>query len=73
MSEAQEHSYEFGPFALHPGTRVLMREGEVVALAPKAIDLLVALVESSGRVVSKDELIPIASSRRRTFRTTYTR
>jgi len=34
-----------------------MRNGEPVALAPKVFDTLLALVESSGRLLPKDELI----------------
>ena len=34
-----------------------MRNGEPVALAPKVLDTLLALVESSGRLLPKDELI----------------
>ncbi|HEU4389718.1 MAG TPA: winged helix-turn-helix domain-containing protein [Blastocatellia bacterium] len=34
-----------------------MRDGEVVPLAPKTIDLLVVLVENGGHVVSKDRLM----------------
>jgi Tol biopolymer transport system component/DNA-binding winged helix-turn-helix (wHTH) protein len=49
--------YEFGPFRLDAGERVLLRTGDVVHLTPKAIDLLVVLVEKSGHVLSKDELM----------------
>jgi DNA-binding winged helix-turn-helix (wHTH) protein len=42
---------------LNAEERLLLREGEVVPLAPKAIDLLVALVENSGHVIGKDELM----------------
>ena len=49
--------YEFGQFRLDAQEHVLLRDGEVIPLAPKAIDLLVALVENSGHVISKDELI----------------
>ena len=37
--------------------RLLEREGQPVALTPKAFDLLAALVEQPGRLVSKDELL----------------
>jgi Tol biopolymer transport system component/DNA-binding winged helix-turn-helix (wHTH) protein len=36
---------------------MLYRNGEVVSLTPKVVETLVALVERSGEVVSKDELI----------------
>ena len=57
MSEQIKHSYEFGPFRLDPLKRRLMRDGESVRLTPKALDLLVVLVEASGRTVEKDELL----------------
>ena len=49
--------YEFGSFRLDPVERMLLSEGQVVALSPKALDLLIALVSKAGRVVDKDELM----------------
>lgn len=57
MSEQIKHFYEFGPFRLDPLKRRLIREGEPVRLTPKALDLLLVLVEASGRTVEKDELL----------------
>jgi DNA-binding winged helix-turn-helix (wHTH) protein len=57
MSKPINHLYEFGGFRLDPIKRLLLREGEVVALTPKAFDTLLALVENSGRVMEKDELM----------------
>ena len=37
--------------------RLLLRNGEAVSITPKAFDLLLALVESDGEVVSKDDLM----------------
>jgi len=48
---------EFGPFRLDAAKRVLWRNGRIVALPPKALDLLVALVEQGGDVVTKEELM----------------
>src|SRR5262245_806854 len=50
-------AYRFGPFRLNASQRILERDGERLQLTPKAIDTLVFLVENSGRVVTKDELI----------------
>ncbi len=47
---------EFGPFRLDPRTRVLWRGDDVAPLTPKALDLLIALVERRGEVVTKAEL-----------------
>lgn len=47
----------FGPFVLDRDRRRLVREGQAVAVTPKAFDLLVVLVERRGAAVSKDELM----------------
>ncbi|HET9284795.1 MAG TPA: winged helix-turn-helix domain-containing protein, partial [Candidatus Angelobacter sp.] len=49
--------YEFGSFRLDPEQKVLLRGGELVNLAPKVLETLVLLVQSSGRILEKDELI----------------
>lgn len=49
--------YEFGPFRLETGKRVLWREGEIVPLKPKAFEILVALIEERGRRVTLDDLM----------------
>jgi DNA-binding winged helix-turn-helix (wHTH) protein/TolB-like protein/Flp pilus assembly protein TadD len=48
---------EFGGFRFDSDTPVLWRGSEVVPLTPKALELLRALVERSGDVVSKAELM----------------
>ncbi len=50
-------AYRFGAFELQPGERRLLKDGEPVALSARAFDLLLALVERAGRLVSKDELL----------------
>ncbi len=57
MSEQKQHFYEFGPFRVDPLKRRLLRDGESIRLTPKAFDLLLVLVEESGRTVEKDELM----------------
>jgi DNA-binding winged helix-turn-helix (wHTH) protein/TolB-like protein/lipoprotein NlpI len=52
-----DHYYEFGTFRLDPHERLLWRAGAMVWLTPKAFDTLLALVENSGHVLSKDELM----------------
>lgn len=49
--------YEFGPYRLSIAERLLSRDGVPVALFPKAFDILVVLVESRGRLVTKEELL----------------
>ena len=57
MSEPTQPSYEFGPFSLDAGKRLLLRDGEPVPLAPKVLETLLALVENRERVLTKDELL----------------
>src|SRR5919202_1852236 len=57
MSEQISHIYEFGEFRLEPAERVLLRAGRPVPLTPKAFETLLALVQSGGHVVGKDELM----------------
>jgi DNA-binding winged helix-turn-helix (wHTH) protein/Flp pilus assembly protein TadD len=47
----------FGPFRLDATKRVLWRGDQLVHLPPKALDVLLALAEQAGDVVSKDEII----------------
>src|SRR5262249_2845889 len=54
---AMASAYEFGPFRLDRVKRLLIRDGAVVPLRPKAFETLLALVERHGDVVSKDELM----------------
>src|SRR5215470_5022150 len=49
--------YEFGPFRLDPAEKTLSKDGESVALTPKAFDTLLILIEKSGRLVEKEELM----------------
>jgi len=49
--------YQFGPFELRPHQRVLLRAGEIVVLAPKALATLTTLVQRQDTVVLRDEII----------------
>jgi pimeloyl-ACP methyl ester carboxylesterase/DNA-binding winged helix-turn-helix (wHTH) protein len=51
--------YRFGSYQLDPAESLLLREGERVAIPPKAFDVLVALTENAGRVIGKEELMRI--------------
>jgi len=57
MLETDRTIYGFDEFRIDTQKRRLGREGEVIPLTSKAFDLLLALVESGGREVSKDELM----------------
>lgn len=52
-----KHFYEFGPFRLDPAERLLLRNNQAVSLAPKVFETLLLLVENSGHLMSKDELM----------------
>jgi eukaryotic-like serine/threonine-protein kinase len=49
--------YEFGSFRIDPEKQMLLRDGESIALTPKAFQLLLVLVRRGNQVVSKDELM----------------
>src|SRR5437868_2387584 len=57
MSEQNTQLYEFVPFRLEPQKRLLFRGQEVIKLAPKSFDTLLALVERHGQVLEKEELM----------------
>jgi TolB-like protein/DNA-binding winged helix-turn-helix (wHTH) protein/Flp pilus assembly protein TadD len=57
MSVELKQSYEFGPFRLDPENRTLLRNWKPISLTPKVFDTLVLLVERSGRLVPKNELM----------------
>ena len=57
MAHPVRSSYKFGPFLLDMDQRVLLRDGLLVPLTPKSFDTLLALVESGGRVIDKEELL----------------
>jgi Transcriptional regulatory protein, C terminal len=49
--------YRFGPFELQPDNRRLLKYGATISLRPRAFDLLVALVDRAGHLITKDELL----------------
>src|SRR5688572_11308586 len=49
--------YAFGPYRLDAVKRVLLRDGVMVPLPPKAVEVLVVLVQSAGQLVEKSELL----------------
>ena len=50
---------KFGPFRLDPAQRLLRRDGQIIPLRPKAFETLLILVENSGRVLEKGELMQL--------------
>lgn len=49
--------YEFGNFRLDPSERQLVRDGQLITIAPKVFDTLLALIEEPGRLVDKERLM----------------
>ena len=50
-------TYKFGPVEVRPWQRALLINNAPVSLSGRAFDLLVALIERAGRLVTKDELL----------------
>jgi len=57
MENELKNTFSFGEFEIDATRRLLLKNGETVNLNPKALEVLLALVENRGRVVSKDELL----------------
>jgi WD40 repeat protein/DNA-binding winged helix-turn-helix (wHTH) protein len=57
MAKNPQVVYEFGRFRLDPQQRILLRDGQLVALAPKVLETLAMLVLHAGRIVEKEELL----------------
>jgi TolB-like protein/DNA-binding winged helix-turn-helix (wHTH) protein/Tfp pilus assembly protein PilF len=57
MSSLTSNLYEFEEFRLDSQSRVLRRGGTNVPLTPKAFDVLLLLIQNTGRIVTKDELM----------------
>ena len=47
----------FGGIEVYPDSRTVLRNGGEIDLAPKELDLLLALLRRRGAVVSRDELL----------------
>jgi eukaryotic-like serine/threonine-protein kinase len=57
MNEEPKHFYEFGPFRVDPDKRLLLRDDRPVPLQSKAFEMLLVLIQNSGKVVLKDDLM----------------
>ena len=60
MTEATENKpsiYQFGRFVLDPRERTLFADGQPIHLSDKVFDTLLLLVENSGRLLTKDEMM----------------
>ncbi|HEY4356622.1 MAG TPA: winged helix-turn-helix domain-containing protein [Acidobacteriaceae bacterium] len=59
LTDSPIATYRFGPFRFDPTNRLLSRDGDPIALAPRAFDTLLVLVERAGQLVTKTELLDI--------------
>ncbi len=59
MSHPAKQVFEFGPYRLDPAERALSRDDQPINLPPKLFDTLCALVERSGHLVEKDEMLKL--------------
>ena len=57
MTDGLRKNLQFGPFELWVSERVLRRDGEVLPLGGRALDILIYLAERPGEVIAKKELI----------------
>lgn len=57
MSDKIKHLYEFEDFRLDAGQPSLWRDNKLVSVPPKALQILVLLVEKQGEIVSREELL----------------
>src|SRR3984885_11144626 len=54
---AVHRKLRFGPFELSIGERILRRDGQVLPIGGRALDILVYLADRPGEVIAKQELI----------------
>ena len=52
-----DHCISFGSFEFYPGRQLLLDSGKPVRIGGRASDILLALVEKQGQLVSKQELL----------------
>jgi predicted ATPase/DNA-binding winged helix-turn-helix (wHTH) protein len=57
--QAPPREFAFGPFRLSVSERLIERSGEPVPLGGRAMDILIALVQRPGQVVSQRELVDL--------------
>ncbi len=57
MSLIIRHFYRFGDFTVDTDQKVLLRHGSPLPVTPKVFETLLILLESSGRIIEKEELM----------------
>lgn len=59
-SHGKNGYFGFGPYRLNPAARVLLRGDDLLAVGSRAFDILVALVQNHGQVLSHGEIMAFA-------------
>lgn len=57
MSTPGNSRWAFGPFRLDGSQHLLFRDGQLVPLSPKAVEVLLVLIERHGQLIEKEELM----------------
>jgi DNA-binding response OmpR family regulator len=57
LLRSDSHVYEFGPFRLEAAERRLLQNGKPLPITSKGFDLLLLLVQNSGCLVEKEEIM----------------
>ena len=57
MADSAETGFRFGAFRYDPAQRLLYRNGELVQLQPKVLELLEILLRRRGEAISRDDLL----------------
>ena len=57
MPDKTSHIYEFENFRLDADNPSLWRGGELVPISPKALEILILLVQKKGEIVSREDLL----------------
>jgi DNA-binding winged helix-turn-helix (wHTH) protein len=57
VHDSTARAISFGLFRLFPAQRLLLHSDKAVPLGSRALDILIALVERSGELLGKDELM----------------
>lgn len=57
---AANHDWRMGSLVLDPAARILIHDGNPLPLGERAVSILLMLVEKSGQLVSKEDLIAFA-------------
>ena len=52
-----DSSISFGPYCLMPARRLLLKDGQIIDVGNRSLDVLIALIEVAGDVIGQRELL----------------